>query len=346
MRSSIVAAALFATSVLGGPLAKRAIVYHDEFVTVTVTVTLGEEPTAQPQVAAVYEEAPSPVAAPEPTSEPAHQQPESESPPPPPPAPEPAVSYEEATPPVAAPEPAPEPESPPPPPPVIKPSVSYQEAAPPVPAPQPAASYGEAAPLVPAPQPAASYGEAAPLAPAPQPAASYGEAAPPVPAPQPQPSLNKYEKSCLSSHNNIRAKHGVPSLSWDPQLASIARQIATSCSFRHQMRVSNIEYGQNIGAGAPASEIENLINTEFYAKELDIFKSEFGKPQPNMGNFAAWGHFTQIVWKDTGSLGCYTADCSGSGLAGTNASPYFTVCNYLKPGNFAGEYNQNVFPPK
>jgi hypothetical protein len=43
---------------------------------------------------------------------------------------------------------------------------------------------------------------------------------------------------------------------------------------------------------------------------------------------------TQIVWKETTSVGCATVDCSASGLANTggNVAPYFTVCNYYGAG--------------
>lgn len=50
------------------------------------------------------------------------------------------------------------------------------------------------------------------------------------------------------------------------------------------------------------------------------------------------GHFTQIVWKGTTDLGCASKFCSN--LGGT-----FYVCDYSPPGNYYGQYTNNVFKP-
>jgi len=52
---------------------------------------------------------------------------------------------------------------------------------------------------------------------------------------------------------------------------------------------------------------------------------------------------SQIVWKDTTAVGCATYYCGGglTNFAGTS-NPYFTVCNYSPPGNYAGEYGSNI----
>ena len=68
--------------------------------------------------------------------------------------------------------------------------------------------------------------------------------------------------------------------------------------------------------------------------------------EPDMNNFEKWGHYSQIVWKSTMQVGCYTQYCS-NGLVNTRdgVSPYFTVCNYSPPGIFGGEYGTNVGQP-
>ncbi len=85
----------------------------------------------------------------------------------------------------------------------------------------------------------------------------------------------------------------------------------------------------------------------FYNGEVNYFNGLYGQENPDFTNFEHWGHFSQIVWKSTTSVGCYTQYCSG-GLANTGGDvpPYFTVCNYDGPGNMGGEYGDNILSPK
>ena len=108
-------------------------------------------------------------------------------------------------------------------------------------------------------------------------------------------------------------------------------------------------YGQNIAAGVDASGIDRVITDMFYNGEVNWYNGLYGQAQPDMTNFEHWGHFSQIVWKGTSNVGCATVDCSSApnGLQNTGGSvpPYFTVCNYDSPGNFANEYGDNVGKP-
>jgi hypothetical protein len=70
----------------------------------------------------------------------------------------------------------------------------------------------------------------------------------------------------------------------------------------------------------------------FYNNEVNLFNGLYGQASPDMSNFEKWGHFSQIVWKNTERFGCYTQYCPGLANVGSNVSPYFTVCNYAPPG--------------
>jgi len=48
------------------------------------------------------------------------------------------------------------------------------------------------------------------------------------------------------------------------------------------------------------------------------------------------GHFTQVVWRDTKFVGCATRVSKGP------RGGIFLTCNYDPPGNFIGEFNENV----
>ena len=142
----------------------------------------------------------------------------------------------------------------------------------------------------------------------------------------------------MNHHNYHRANHTAPDVTWNSTLASIAKDIAASCTYAHNTAAGGGGYGQNIAAGADITKISDVITSQFYNNEVTSFTSNnlYNQAQPDMTDFENWGHFTQVVWKDTTSVGCYTMDCSSSGLSGlggaTDIEPYFTVCNYYPPG--------------
>jgi len=47
------------------------------------------------------------------------------------------------------------------------------------------------------------------------------------------------------------------------------------------------------------------------------------------------GHFTQLAWVATTSIGCGVTQCGGLEL---------WVCNYDPPGNVETQYRENVLP--
>ena len=93
-------------------------------------------------------------------------------------------------------------------------------------------------------------------------------------------------------------------------------------------------YGQNIAAGVESGNVSAIITDLFYNGEIGYYGDMYGS-EPSMTNFEEWGHFSQIVWKGTKSVGCATQHCTnGLGNVGSNVAPYFTVCNYGPPGNY------------
>lgn len=80
-----------------------------------------------------------------------------------------------------------------------------------------------------------------------------------------------------------------------------------------------------------------MITNSMYNGEINFYPGPYGANNIDESNFPAWGHFSQILWRDTISVGCFTADCSATGLANTGNSgvrPLFTVCNYYPPGEY------------
>lgn len=175
-------------------------------------------------------------------------------------------------------------------------------------------------------------------------------------------SVSSYADPIISQHNIHRYNHSAPDIQWNTTLANTAMKIAQSCVYAHNSNTDGGNYGQNIGAGAPPTEIDKMITNSMYNDEMMLYPG-YGS-EPSMNDFHSWGHFSQIVWKETVSVGCYTQHCPG-GLAnvGSNVSPYFTVCNYYPAGkllssrsqfnfancltgNFQSQYAKNVLNPQ
>lgn len=49
------------------------------------------------------------------------------------------------------------------------------------------------------------------------------------------------------------------------------------------------------------------------------------------------GHFTQVVWKGSQEVGFARA---------TGSSMTYAVAMYYPPGNYIGQFERNVFPPR
>lgn len=94
-------------------------------------------------------------------------------------------------------------------------------------------------------------------------------------------------------------------------------------------------YGQNLAYGPPAEEAARAINDMFYNGEIEDFAPYYGNPNPGL----IAGHFTQVIWKGTKEVGCATQVCPGSQYK------HHTVCNYFPPGNYRGQYADNVAKP-
>lgn len=152
-------------------------------------------------------------------------------------------------------------------------------------------------------------------------------------------SGNAYQDMVVNHHNIHRANHSAPDLQWDASLASTANKIAQSCNFAHNTQMDGGGYGQNIQAGASADDVWQAITESFYNGEVNAFSGLYGQANPS--NFEDWGHFSQLVWKSTTSVGCATVHCP-NGVTNGVGTKDFTVCNYKPAGNFANDYAKNI----
>ncbi|MCJ1307158.1 hypothetical protein MMC25_000804 [Agyrium rufum] len=321
MRSSVFSAALFAVGALSSPINKnkREIVTDVIVKTVTDFVYVGAggaitvaAPMPQDIVSQAPQQYPHPHPHPHPSSAPAPVEPSST--------------------PVASSAPAPAPSSPAPAP------VSSQ-------APAPPASSAAPAPSSPAPAPTS-------VAPAPAPPAS--SAAPPPPASTVASSgssttINnnlsvndaEYAQLSVDHHNVHRSNHSAPSVEWNSTLATWAQNKAESCVWDETMPSGVSGVGMNIAQGTNlnAGMIPSVISNMWYDDEVSFFPG-YGLNDldtSEAAGFNNWGHFSQVVWKGSQSIGCGTAAC---GTGTSIGSGYFVACMYYPPGNYEGDFTQ------
>jgi hypothetical protein len=91
-------------------------------------------------------------------------------------------------------------------------------------------------------------------------------------------------------------------------------------------------YGQNIAYGVGSTEVDKIITDMMYNDEMMYYQDLYGQASPDMSNFEHWGHFSQIVWVNTASVGCATVTCSPLAESNSNDALPFTVCNYFPAG--------------
>ncbi len=145
---------------------------------------------------------------------------------------------------------------------------------------------------------------------------------------------NLDNNDCVKAHNQFRAKHGVPPLKGDPKLVEIARKRAKTNAdadnMSHNGKPNGV--GENLAwrSGGVSSCSEPV--SSWYS---EIKKYNFKDPNPKFST--ATGHFTQVVWKSTTSVGCASAK--------SRSNKIYTACNYQPAGNFAGKFKENVPPP-
>lgn len=163
---------------------------------------------------------------------------------------------------------------------------------------------------------------------------SYIASATTPPSPQYTNDLD-FRTSILNSTNLYRYQHNATFLSWNDSLATYAANYAAKCIWAHSYGPP----GENLARGYP--DITSAVDAWGNERALYTFS-----PQNAVTGFSEpTGHFTQLVWKSTQTVGCGAYACNGNnGLAG-----YMLVCEYWPPGNIEGTgsernvfFNQNV----
>lgn len=135
------------------------------------------------------------------------------------------------------------------------------------------------------------------------------------------------QKLILDLHNAERKDYGANPLTWNSQLEKYALDYAKGCAWKH----SGGPYGENLAAsyGYPdaISQGINGWNNE---------RSDYNPASP------MYSHWTQVVWKGTSEVGCALVKCPAGSIQPGWGETQYLVCEYQKPGNYAGQYGTNV----
>ena len=125
-------------------------------------------------------------------------------------------------------------------------------------------------------------------------------------------------------HNKVRAAVGVGPMKWSAALAAYAQEwadhlAATTCKMAHRTQP---KYGENLFQGTVG-----YYTAVDATKGWEAEKKDYRGGVLTEANAMPVGHYTQMVWRDTKTVGCGEAICNKT---------LIVACNYDPPGNYIG----------
>ncbi|KAF7555608.1 hypothetical protein G7Z17_g2036 [Cylindrodendrum hubeiense] len=137
--------------------------------------------------------------------------------------------------------------------------------------------------------------------------------------------LTADQQSALDAHNSARSDVGNADLVWDAALAADAQEWATHLVSLGSLEHSSVEdQGENLYMQYTTDSPYTNAVAAFVAE-----KSSYNGEVITSTNYLTFGHYTQVVWKDTTKVGMAIA-------SGTSGEVY-VVARYSLPGNYMGE---------
>ncbi|TQS35751.1 hypothetical protein Golomagni_03818 [Golovinomyces magnicellulatus] len=162
-------------------------------------------------------------------------------------------------------------------------------------------------------------------------------------------ALSDYELTTIERHNAHRFNHSSIELTWNKTLASFALETAKTCVFAHDLTPGDGKYGQNIAAFGNSRGVKFLdkstliadaVSNKWYNSEFKFVPFGVSRPSTSGPKFL---HLTQIIWKETKSVGCVTFECPSGSIFSVPSQ--YTVCNYFPAGNIMGKFDEQISRP-
>ncbi|PSS09333.1 hypothetical protein M430DRAFT_185594 [Amorphotheca resinae ATCC 22711] len=242
-------------------------------------------------------------------------------------------------------------------------SISTSTSAPPPPPPAPPAPTSTSAAPATIEAPAVvETKEAAPVAPSKpvvaeavnSPAANSPAVSSPSVAAAPAPSPTDYSSAAVHYHNQHRSNHSAPAIAWNQTLADWAANTASTCVFKHDMTQGTGNYGQNIDATGSSNPIgdwdtatvvaNSIVNDWYYGEYLNFVPYYNNPSPPDSSSTPEYLHFTQLVWKESQTVGCASHYCPQNSVLSGDFYGWYTVCNYFPVGK-SSPLQSEAFPP-
>jgi pathogenesis-related protein 1 len=137
----------------------------------------------------------------------------------------------------------------------------------------------------------------------------------------------------VAAHNSWRSAVGVPALTYSDTLAASAQAWADNlkttknCSLTHSNGASGENlYWASAWSNGPAQTITPKQVVDAWGSE----KANYNYASNSCAAGKTCGHYTQVVWKNTTSVGCGMAVCD-------SPKNQVWVCQYLAAGNYVGQ---------
>jgi hypothetical protein len=144
--------------------------------------------------------------------------------------------------------------------------------------------------------------------------------------------LSDLDARLLAVHNRERTAAGLPPLRWDDALAAEAAPWAARLA-----RLDGLEHADDADPDDPEGENLWLGTGGHYSPEdmVGLWIAEKKDYRPGVfpdnsrtGDLEDVGHYTQLMWRQTGRVGCALAQ---------GARDEILVCRYRDAGNVEGE---------
>jgi Cysteine-rich secretory protein family len=148
----------------------------------------------------------------------------------------------------------------------------------------------------------------------------------------PTPAGVSFSQEILDAHNKYRVAVGVAQLVWSDELAGSAQAwvstLNSNLQFAHDPAAGTQGQGENIWIGTTGAFSLTQMVDDWGSEQKNFQDGTF----PNVSTTGSWsdvGHYSQIVWRATTSVGC-------AGAAGSDGN-YRFVCRYSPAGNILGQ---------